>query len=109
MVYLVGEVVRKNTTILNSKEWARESGIVLLRVRVLQLVGQSAEVVMGVQHRNEDTDSWTGAAPSSTATSTGLLSIQVTGVRELVRVNISMSAQSVVGWARVEILEPVWR
>lgn len=71
--------------------------------------GGSLAMTVAVEHKNEDETAWTTAGTFSSITATGVQTIDVTSIKEEVRLAFTFSAGSAGNFFHVVVSSPAWR
>lgn len=78
-------------------------------VEVFALVGSSPSVEVTVEHKNEEDTSYTTAGTFSSITSAGVHTLNVSSIKEQVRLSVVIGGSSSTNMAYLNILPPMWR
>jgi hypothetical protein len=79
-------------------------------VQVLQRIGSSNSLVIVVQHKNRTDVSWTTAGTFSTINSApGIETLDVTALKEEIRISYTLSASNAWEGFLLNVLAPIWR
>ena len=82
----------------------------LLVIQALQRVGSTPpSLAVTVEHKNSDDTTWTTAGSFSAITSIGVYSLDVTGIKEEVRITYTITATQVYEGYLLNLLAPSWR
>ena len=55
-------------------------------------ISSGASVTIGIEHRNDDDTSWTSAGSFSAITATGTSTVDITGIKEMIRLTFTFDA-----------------
>jgi hypothetical protein len=69
----------------------------------------SPTMVVTVEHKNVDETSWSTAGTFSSVTSTGVATLDVTSLKEEIRIAFTFSAGSAGDFYHVVVSAPAWR
>jgi hypothetical protein len=84
----------------------------LFSVDVLAVPSNGAGLLIDVEHKNEGDTVWSSLGSFTTITSTGVKTLDLTGAKEMLRFNFSISGGSGASPADtfyIDVLAPVWR
>jgi hypothetical protein len=110
---LIGEYIMRLTGLDQfSSPFGRGGQNAVFSIDVLDVPANGAALAIDVEHKNLEDTTWTTLGSFSSITSTGVKTLGVTGAKEMLRFNYSLSGGSGPDAADsfyINTLAPVWR
>ncbi|MBI3848213.1 MAG: hypothetical protein HY292_26560 [Planctomycetes bacterium] len=104
---LLGELVFTSSDAVYTPPVSRQSNTCAFAVEVTQISGTSPSLAIDIEHKNLVDSSWSTAASFTALTAAGAGAKVATGLKEQVRLKLTMSGTN--GWARAFVYSPQWQ
>jgi hypothetical protein len=108
-MYVGSVFIRMNGTTYNSPTFPRGGLAGLFGIELLALSGTSVSLECVVQHKNREDTSYTTAGTFASMTAAGLATLDVSGLKEEIRLAITVGGSAATNTVYAIVLPPMWR
>lgn len=78
-------------------------------LQVLQKVGTTPNLAVAIEHKNHDDTTWASAGSFSAITAVGVYTVDITLIKEVVRLTYTITATTPLEGYLLDLLSPAWR